>query len=127
MVYRHDSVLVSLTPMLEYVHQFLIALVFSIVVESVAVLVLCMLLKKEKSIVWLAALGTVCTIPYVWFVFPTIFWYSASATLVMGEIGAFVFEAGIYKIFGKISWRDALVFSLIANAASYFLGMVLLS
>jgi len=113
--------------MLEYVHQFLIALVFSIVVESVAVLVLCMLLKKEKSIVWLAALGTVCTIPYVWFVFPTIFWYSASATLVMGEIGAFVFEAGIYKIFGKISWRDALVFSLIANAASYFLGMVLLS
>ena len=127
MVYRHDSVLVSLTPMLEYVQQFLISLVFSIVVESVVVLALCVLLKKEKRIAWLAALGTVCTIPYVWFVFPTIFWYSASAALVVGEIGAFVFEAGIYKIFGKISWRDALIFSFIANAASYFLGIVLLS
>lgn len=108
--------------MLTYVHQFLGSLLFSIAVESVVVLFLCVLFKKEKRIAFIAILGTMLTIPYVWFVFPTLFWYSASLALYFGEGFAFLLEAIFYKVFGKLKWEYALTFSLLANSASYFLG-----
>lgn len=108
--------------MLTYVIQFLNALLFSVVVEGLVILFLCVLLKKDKKLVLIEALGTLCTIPYVWFVFPTVFWYSATSALYMGEGFAFLFEAMLYKVLGKLSWREALLFSLLANAASFFLG-----
>lgn len=110
--------------MLDYVHQFLGALTFSVVVESLVVLFLCTALKKDKRIFLIAAFGTMCTIPYVWFVFPTLFWYSSSLTVYLGEGFAFLFEAILYKTIGKLSWKDALVFSFLANLASYFLGKI---
>jgi hypothetical protein len=82
--------------------------------------------KKPYYVALLAALGTMCTIPYVWFVFPTIFWYSATMALYLAEGFAFLFEAILYRILGKVTWRQALLFSLAANMASYFLGKVLL-
>ena len=108
--------------MLSYVYHFLHALTFSIVVETCIVLLLCFLFKKDKRIALLAGLGTMFTIPYVWFVFPTIFWYSSTLGISLAEGFAFLFEVAIYKVFGKISWRYAFLFSLVANAGSYFLG-----
>lgn len=110
--------------MLDYVYLFLDALVFSVVVESVAVLVLCAVLKQDGRVSFIAALGTLCTIPYVWFVFPTVFWYSASLTVYVGEGVAFLFEAILYRVIGKLSWRNAITFSFLANSASYFLGKI---
>lgn len=108
--------------MLSYVYHFLHALTFSVIVESAFVLALCFLLKKDKRIALLAGFGTMLTIPYVWFVFPTLLWYSSSLAILSAEGFAFVGEALIYKYVGKLSWKYALVFSLLANAASYFLG-----
>lgn len=108
--------------MLTYVYQFLNALLFSVAVESVVVLILCIVLKKDKKIVLIAGLGTLCTIPYVWFVFPTLFWYSASGAIYIAEGFAFLFEALLYKVLGKLSWKEALLFSFSANTASFFLG-----
>lgn len=110
--------------MLDYVNQFLGAMSFSVVVESLVVLVLCALLKKDKRIFLVAAFGTLCTIPYVWFVFPTLFWYSASITLYLSEGFAFLFESVLYKFIGKLNWKQALLFSFVANSASYFLGKI---
>lgn len=108
--------------MITYVYQFLHALTFSVITETVIVLLLCIILKKDKRISLIAGLGTVCTIPYVWFVFPTIFWYSASTTVYLAELFAFLLEVLLYKIIGKVSWKYAILFSLVANSASYFLG-----
>ena len=110
--------------MLTYVYQFLNALTFSVVIESLVVLLLCVFLKKDKKIFLVAIIGTLCTIPYVWFVFPTIFWYSPSIALYGGESFAFLFEAMLYKVLGKLNWRHALLFSFLANFASYFLGKI---
>lgn len=110
--------------MLDYVQQFLNALVFSVVIESLVILFLCKVFKKDKRIFLIAALGTLCTIPYVWFVFPTLFWYSSSMVVSFGEGFAFLFEAILYKTLGKLSWRYALAFSFLANLASYFLGKI---
>jgi len=110
--------------MLDYVHHFLYSLIFSILTESFAVYLLCVYLKKDRRIFLITALGTLCTIPYVWFVFPTVFWYSLSAIIFIGESFAFLFEALLYKILGKLSWKHALLFSLLANITSYFLGKI---
>lgn len=112
--------------MLAYVHQFLQALVFTAVVEAVVVLLLSVILKKGTHAtlrtIWTSFVGNALTVPYVWFVFPTIFWYSSTLSLYLAEGFAFVMEALIYKFVAKLSWRQAIVFSFIANATSYFLG-----
>jgi hypothetical protein len=110
--------------MLIYVYQFLDSLLFSVIVEMVVVLGLCFLFKKDKRIAIIAGLGTCLTIPYVWFVFPTLFWYSAGTAIYLAEGFAFLVEAILYKVIGKLSWRQVLLFSLLANVASYFLGKV---
>lgn len=111
--------------MLTYVYQFLHALLFSVVVESLIVLSLCILLKKDKGVSLLAGLGTLLTIPYVWFVFPTLFWYSSTLSIYLAEGFAFLFETVLYKVIGKLSWKHALLFSFLANCASYFLGKII--
>lgn len=108
--------------MLIYVYQFLHALLFSVVIESFTVLFLCYFLKKNTRIAFVAALGTILTIPYVWFVFPTVFWYSSSTSLFLAELFAFIFEVVLYKTLGKLPWKYALLFSAVANSLSYFLG-----
>lgn len=110
--------------MLDYVHNFLGGLIFSVVTESLVILLLCSLFKKDKRLFLIAALGTLCTIPYVWFVFPTLFWYSSGLIIWLGESFAFLFEAVLYKVLGKLTWKYALLFSFCANFASYFFGKI---
>jgi hypothetical protein len=112
--------------MLAYVHHFLSSLLFSVTVETVSVFLLAIIFKKNKSISLLAGFGTALTIPYVWFVFPTLLWYSSSLSIILAECFAFLVEACIYKLFGKVSWKIALFFSFIANTVSFFLGKLVL-
>jgi hypothetical protein len=111
--------------MIDYVYQFFDSLLFSVVVESIVVLLLCNYFKRDKRIAFLAGLGTMLTIPYVWFVFPTIFWFSSVLSISLAEGFAFVFEAMLYKFLGKVTWKQAIIFSLLANGASYFLGKII--
>lgn len=111
--------------MLVYVSHFWGALLSTIIIEALAVAVLCYSLKKDFRIVTVSVLGNICTVPYVWFVFPTVFWYSSGLILISGESFAFLFEAVLYKYLGKLSWKMALLFSLIANLMSYLLWRLL--
>ncbi len=114
--------------MLVYIHQFFEALVFSGVTEAVVVLLLCVVLKKNArtmiATASVAFFGTAATIPYVWFVFPTIFWYSSTLSLYFAEGFAFFAEALLYKFIGKLSLRQALVFSLVANSVSFVVPLL---
>jgi hypothetical protein len=111
--------------MLVYVTHFLWALFFTVTSEALIVLALCYFLKKDFRIAVISIFGNLCTVPYVWFVFPTIFWYSSGLILISGESFAFLFEAVLYKYLGKLTWKMALLFSLLANAASYLLWRLL--
>ena len=116
--------------MLAYVFQFFDSLAFSVIVESTVVYAIGKLVwKKEitntKFIACLAMIGTFMTIPYVWFVFPTLFWYSYSLSIILAEIFAFIVESFVYKYIGKLSWYQAFVLSLLANSASFFLGKII--
>lgn len=105
--------------MLLYVHRFLLAASFSAIIEALVVLLLCFLFKKDSRISLVAVLGTICTEPYVWFVFPALFWYSSGLIVIAGEFTAFLFEAVLYKFLGKLTWKMALLFSFAANTISY--------
>jgi hypothetical protein len=107
--------------MLVYVSHFWGALFSTIIIEALVIAALCYFFKKDFRIVVVSVLGNICTVPYVWFVFPTLFWYSSGLILISGESFAFLFEAILYKYLGKLSWKMALLFSLLANAASYLL------
>lgn len=107
--------------MLVYVTHFLWALLFTIAIEGLVVLALCYFLRKDFWITVISVFGNLCTVPYVWFIFPTVFWYSSSLIVISGELTAFLVEAIVYKLFGKLTWKMAFLFSLIANLASYLL------
>ncbi len=114
--------------MLTYVRLFLQGLAFSCSVEALVAFGVVFFLKKEnrKGAVLVAIFGTALTIPYVWFVFPTLFFYSPILIIIIGETFAFVVEALIYKYSCNYSFKFAFFLSFIANIASYGLGLLLL-
>lgn len=71
-----------------------------------------------------AAVGTALTIPYVWFVFPTLFYASPLFIVAIGEAFAVVAETLLYRYAAEASWKFALACSCIANAASYIVGQL---
>jgi hypothetical protein len=111
--------------MLSYVYHFLSALVFSCAVESFTVLALCVALKQNKKTAYLGAVGTLLTIPYVWFVFPVVFWSERTVALPLAELFAFVIEVFVYRFFGKVHWKIAITFSFLANLMSYMLWQLI--
>lgn len=107
--------------MLSYVYHFLEALIFSCVVEGITIFILCTALKQNKKIAYLGALGTMLTIPYVWFIFPVVFWSKLTLALPLAEFFAFLVETFIYRFYGKVSWKVAILFSFFANLMSFIL------
>lgn len=116
--------------MLIYVHHFLVALLFTVSIETIIVLFLLVKVYKKieisvRKIISVGIFANMCTVPYVWFVFPFIL--RQPTALILSEFFAFAFEAVLYRIFLKLSFKQAFVISFIANSASYFLGRILLS
>jgi hypothetical protein len=76
---------------------------------------------------WGAALGaSTITHPFVWFVFPFIAEQLAvgwALTSSVSEVFAVVVEALFFWRISKVSWKRALVVSLVANGASVALGL----
>ena len=119
--------------MLTYVHQFILNWLFTLLVEIPALIVIGRYLFKiphEKiSLSWLILGGifaSTMTIPWVWFIFPVFFYNSMAVAIAIGEIFAFAVEAIFYVFAFKVSVRQAVVISFIANASSFLLGQVLL-
>lgn len=70
-------------------------------------------------------LANVASHPAVWFVFPRLGLSWAAAT-TLAELWAFGVEAGTFGlVFEQGRWRDAVLVSLAANAASFGCGAVL--
>lgn len=106
----------------------MVSLGVTLAVEAPVVLVIVKLIFKEKKVGWLkvlgfAALASCLTLPYLWFILPS--YVDARLYICTGEALVFVVEAFIFFFGLGIRFHKALLVSLIANAASYFLGVLI--
>lgn len=120
----------------EYTHRFLVSALATMTIEGVVGLLLFtyFLSRKEEHLhlkklkVFLTTFFvSMFTLPYVWFVFPTLIMWTRNTSLIFSEFFIFSVEAIIYRIFLKLPWRWAILISLIANIASYYIPIAMRS
>jgi hypothetical protein len=115
-----------MTPLVAYTHSFITSLVFTSIIETAVLYALVrFVLKKNiatRDILFAGIFASFATIGYVWFVFPVFIPKSVMPSVVLSEPFVFLVEALFYRLYLKLSWRDALLASLAANLASYLGG-----
>lgn len=119
--------------MLIYTRRFLVSLIFTTAVET---FVLFLLTRKafklgeedisSSKLIFAGWFASFATIPYVWYVFPVIFYSSYSLAIFIGEIFAFFVESFFYTVFLKVGIRKAVIISFLANITSFLLEFSLL-
>ena len=116
---------------LNYIGEFGIALLITIVVETIALMALIRFVFKVSAreiradrIIGVGILASALTLPYVWFVIPNCipsrFWF-----VVTAESFAFTIEMIIYRKLLGIRWFMALILSLVCNVLSFCSGLLL--
>ncbi len=113
---------------MSYEVDFLYALLATLVIEIPLVFVIARYFYKKLElkvlqIIFVSALASILTLPYLWFILPA-FISNRRCYIFFGELAVFLAEAVIYKQFFKIRSKEALVLSLAANAGSFFLGQL---
>ena len=117
--------------MQHYTYSFILYLIITLLTESIVVfLLLRKFLKVEKQqlsnkeILSATIFASSLTMPYVWFIFP----YLISNFIIaiwISEIFVVIIEMTFYKIFIRLSWKNALLISFLANLMSFGLGKFL--
>ena len=109
-----------------YEQQFLSALVLTLTVEVLIVfgIVRCVYKKKNIGDILISVfVASLLTLPYLWFIFPA--YYSVSSVYaIYAEIIIALIEAILYWRFLKITFIQALIVSIIANATSALIGFI---
>jgi hypothetical protein len=101
---------------------FLIALPITLALELLFGFVFLLLAKLPKKILIYLFIANLISLPIVWFVFPLM--GNILIVVIASELFAVVFEAAVIYAFGRrvISVGKSLLLSVIANAASFFIG-----
>jgi hypothetical protein len=112
-----------------YESQFLTALAFTVLIETVVIFFAIRRLLNLRGptpaqIVYAGLVANVSSLPYLWFVLPAYLrnysWY-----LVVGELGVVLWEAVFYWMYLSLRFREAATLSVSANFASFLFGLVL--
>lgn len=114
--------------LLIYTHNFFTSLVFTDVVETITLFLLVRFALRKKGIatkdlIFAGLFASFATITYVWYVFPVMIPRSVMAPTFVSEPFVFLVEALFYRMYLRLSWKEALMVSLIANTASYLGGI----
>ncbi len=114
----------------QYIAAFLGSELFTITVETVilSIFLLFVFRNKHYSSYDLLSAGFFAsgmTIPYVWFVFPYLFDWSRSVSLLISEPAITMIEAIFYTLYLKLPFKKSLFISIVCNVASFFLGRIL--
>ena len=112
-----------------YETWFLLALITSCIIEIPLLIALIRFVFHDRNlpvgrIVIVGALCTALTLPYLWFVLPP--FVDAAYYPLIGETFVVVVEGAILNRVLGLDARRAIVCSLVMNAASYLLGLILL-
>ena len=112
-----------------YETRFLISLFLTLIIEIPVVFWLIKYIFKIKTknsrIFFSAAIASILTLPYLWFVMPS--YINATYYLFIGEFIVFLVEAIIYWQLFEIKYWKAILISLIANILSFVVGIFLFS
>lgn len=118
-------------PSMSYVHRFLTTLVQTGLTELAVLFFLMTYVLKGRGItprqlLFAGLFASFSTIPYVWFVFPRsgIPW-ARQTSLYFSEPFVMVIEALFYRMYLRTSWKDSFIISLVCNASSYYLDIIL--
>lgn len=107
-----------------YSIKFLEALLLTVFVETIA---LWLLQRKRSSLKRIIGTGVLCssaTLPYVWFILPE-FFPSFILFTIIAELSVFVIEAVMIQALLNKTWKRAFLLSLICNAASFLIGLII--
>jgi hypothetical protein len=118
--------------MLLYVHHFIVNWAITLLIETpiFILLVRCYfkILAKDISLSRLILGGifaSTITIPWVWFIFPVLFYNSIPLAVAIAEVLTFIVEAVFYWLAFRLPWRQAIIISFFANLASFAIGSLL--
>ncbi len=104
---------------------FLKSLVYTIVIETICLILLFRLYFKKLysfHLLLLIFTGIICsfaTLPYLWFVFPN-FIKQRTLLLITGELFVVIIESLMIIGILRIKYKHAILISLICNAVSFF-------
>jgi len=114
--------------LLDFTHAFLQSLLFTIAVETVVVLIVVRKVFRKtaddlsnQKLIGIAVFASFATLPYVWYVFPSLL-HPFSFAVIVGEAFAVVVETIFYVMVLPLSKKEAFMLSIFANVASYVLG-----
>lgn len=112
-----------------YEEQFLVALVLTIVIETIVLAGLFKtVFKKEKvgirQIVFAGIFSSFATLPYLWFVLPP--FVNATYYIPIGETIVIAVEAAIINQILRLKIEKAVIASVVCNAFSFAIGAILL-
>ncbi|MDP8226539.1 MAG: hypothetical protein P9L89_02700 [Candidatus Celaenobacter polaris] len=115
--------------MQDYELKFLIALLDTIIVETIVMIFLVKKIYKKdmEHVSWerLIFAGVFCSfasLPYLWFIAPY-FLHTKALLYSVGEISVFLIESVIIYFILRIKFTRALIISLSCNLASFLLGI----
>jgi len=110
-----------------YEIDFLSALALTVSIEAGVVYALLYYFNREKISIRNVLLGGVlpsfATLPYLWFILPIFFMGDHTLYISVGEFSVTLVEAFILQGVLQITFRRALVFSIVANFCSYIFGV----
>lgn len=111
-----------------YETRFLVSLILSLIIEvPLAVVIIKYIIKPRgvplNKIIFVSALATILTLPYLWFVMPP--YFDARYYILTGEIIVILVEALIFIRLLEIKFHHALSVSFFANLISYYIGIYL--
>jgi len=111
---------------MSYGFYFFISLLLTLAVEMLSLFISAKYLIKikiqAKEILYWGVLINLFSLPYLWFVFPL--FIPLNNYILTGEILVVLAEAFILSKALKANFKKALILSLIANMASYFIGLL---
>jgi hypothetical protein len=107
---------------------FALAYFFTIVIETALLLAILGKRFPAHLIARNSLIASTITLPFVWFVFPSLMGpgFGYTAQIAVSELFAFVGEAALYwKLFPGLKPKDAIIASLICNTGSFLIGLAL--
>lgn len=110
----------------DYYLLFFIALILTVVIETIAMAIVLKWTKKNSwdiawnKIIFTGFLASFATLPYLWFVWPAMF--AGKYMILSGEIFVTLVEIVIIKFSLPVNWKTAAVLSMVCNLSSYLIG-----
>jgi len=114
-----------------YEYKFLISLLFTIIVEIIALFIIIkFFFKKDKIknslLLFTGFLCSFSTLPYLWFIIPLIV-KTRLPYIIIGEAFVILIESFIIFFMLKINYKKSIIISFICNLISFLLGLLLLN